>query len=316
MTVLKSLTVAKSLWGVAEAGEPAKWDEMLGRIASEGYSLVETILIFDFNQDPVLFRQLLDKHGLGLIVQLHTGSDWNAFDYCTTCDVDAHVLSFRQLLESCLQHRPKIVNVHSGHDSWDLATAVSYFQQVLAIEQELLVGDHADVLLVHETHRQRLLFSPYQAREVLSHPSLHALKINCDLSHWVCVCEKVFSVDDKRDAWWPAVLALVARHCHLIHGRYGHAEGPQVIDPRADAAKNEVAAHQAWWTAIFKNQQERGVTSVIVTEHGPEPYQSYDTPDGGASSLTDQEKSSLLWDINSFVKDSVSECYNSSLSTS
>jgi len=283
------------------------------------------------NQDPALFRQLLDKHGLELVVQLHTASDWKAFNYCTTCEIDAHVESFRDLVNDCLQHKPKIINVHSGHDSWDLATAVSYFQRVLAIEQELLVGEHSDVLLVHETHRQRLLHSPYQTREILSHLSIASppdgsssssstlpmLKINCDLSHWVCVCEKLFSKSDSRDAsWWPDVLALAARHCRLIHGRYGHPEGPQVIDPRADSAAETVSAHNAWWQQIFASQQQRGVCSVLVTEHGPEPYQSYDTPQpnsssssGGSAAWTDEDKSRALWDINSFVQANATTCY-------
>jgi hypothetical protein len=28
--------------------------------------------------------------------------------------------------------------------------------------------------------------------------------------------------------WWPEVLDLVSEHCHFIHARVGHAEGPQV----------------------------------------------------------------------------------------
>eukprot|EP00606_Chrysophyceae_sp_TOSAG23-5_P001025 GSChrysophyteH2.ASY1.ANO1.988.1 assembled CDS len=350
----QKLCVGKSLWGVAEAGDPDKWDDMLTRIKAEGYTLVESILIFDVNKDRALFRQLLDKHGLELVVQLHTASNWAAFDYCTSCDLDVHVQSFRSLLldvlQSCLH--PSIVNVHSGHDSWDTETAVQYFQQVLQIEAELLVGVHADVLLVHETHRQRLLHSPYQTRDILSHPSMQALqhqqqhqpralKLNLDVSHWVCVCEKLFDHRDGRDKWWPPVLALTAQHCYLVHGRYGHAEGPQMVDPRppppttttttttAAAADNnndndidnttttstppEVQAHDSWWTAIFATQRSKGVRSVVVTEHGPEPYQSYNTPviytTTTTSTNTTAEKSEVLWQINNYVRDRVVLCY-------
>ena len=41
--------------------------------------------------------------------------------------------------------------------------------------------------VVHETHRQRLLYSPYPSAELLALPELAALKINADLSHWCCV---------------------------------------------------------------------------------------------------------------------------------
>ena len=71
--------------------------------------------------------------------------------------------------------------------------------------------------VVHETHRQRLLYSPYPTAaltispsltnpdpnpysrspdptryptaELLALPELAALKINADLSHWCCVCD-------------------------------------------------------------------------------------------------------------------------------
>jgi hypothetical protein len=57
------------------------------------------------------------------------------------------------------------------------------------------------------------------------------IEINADLSHWVVVCEHVFDSNEKRDAWWPDVLALVAEHAGLIHCRVGHDEGPQVSQP-------------------------------------------------------------------------------------
>jgi sugar phosphate isomerase/epimerase len=310
-SIFPNLLVGKSLWGVAEAGDESKWDAMFARIKAEGFSMVETILIFDANLNPGLFRELLDKHKLELTIQLHTASDWSKFDYCTSSNVAVHVASFRTLVQDCLNMRPKVINVHSGHDSWSIAEAVSYFQQVLAIEKELLVGAHSEVTLVHETHRQRLLYSPYQARDIFvaGGEDLKDLKVNCDLSHWVCVCEKVFG-EDARDAWWPGVLSTVAEHCRLVHARVGHAEGPQVVDPRNSQA--ELKAHMDWWQVLWKAQKRAGVQSMVTTEHGPEPYQTYDTPKhsngtGGKSAMTDEEKSALLWDINSFVRVRVQE---------
>ena len=63
------LLMGKSLWGAQDASDPSKWDAMLERIAAEGYTFVESILIFDVNQNASYFRELLDKHKLGLIVQ-------------------------------------------------------------------------------------------------------------------------------------------------------------------------------------------------------------------------------------------------------
>jgi hypothetical protein len=158
------------------------------------------------------------------------------------------------------------------------------------------------------------LYSPYQARDILLDTELSGLKVNCDLSHWVCVCEKLFNADvDARDAWWPAVLDLVASHCYLVHGRVGHAEGPQVVDPTA--APDELQAHIRWWQRIWEVQKEKGVRSVVITEHGPEPYQTYDWyskyvgAGGDKITLTEGEKSAILWGINSFVKDSVQKSF-------
>ena len=86
------LLVAKSLWGVSAAGDPARWDALFARLREEGYVAVETICVFDLNQDPILFCELLDKYSLKLIIQLHTASDWSIYDYCTSCDVDDHVV--------------------------------------------------------------------------------------------------------------------------------------------------------------------------------------------------------------------------------
>ena len=81
------------------------------------------------------------------------------------------------------------------------------------------------VKIVHETHRQRLFYSPYSTAELLALPELKALKINADLSHWCCVCEHVFDAANPRDDWWPETLALVASHCAFVHCRVGHEEG-------------------------------------------------------------------------------------------
>jgi hypothetical protein len=129
------------------------------------------------------------------------------------------------------------------------------------------------VPVVHETHRQRLLYSPYPTAELLALPELAALKINADLSHWCCVCEHIFDAADPRDAWWPACLQLVARHCHFVHCRVGHTEGPQVTEPDAPEFSAEKASHFGWWRAIWRAQAERGMQAVWAEpEHGPPPY--------------------------------------------
>lgn len=205
---------------------------------------------------------------------------------------------------------PAVVNVHSGHDSWTTSQATSYFRQVLDIEKEIV--DPNVTIVVHETHRQRLMFNPYQTLEILNNPDLADLKLNADLSHWVCVCERLFD-DAGRDPWWPSLLQQVAQRCYLIHARIGHAEGPQVFDPRrTDLFETEIKSHLRWWNVIWDSQADRGLEySFVETEHGPEPYQSYfPLPGDSDKVLSEDDKGKLLWDINAHVASLVADSFD------
>ena len=89
--------------------------------------------------------------------------------------------------------------------------------------------------------------------QLLAKPELAKLRINADLSHWCCVCEKVFDAADPRDDWWPPVLAMVAKHCHFIHCRVGHAEGPQVSSTFEDFVTLD-GSFSAVWTATIASK--------------------------------------------------------------
>lgn len=259
---------------------------------------------------------MLNSVDLQLIIQIHTCGGYLAdgnYVYCSSCDVQDHVNSFRNQILSCLEMNPILINCHSGVDSWNNEEALSYFQQVLALESELLTGDYSSIKIVHETHRQRLLFSPFQASYILSHPTMKDLKINADLSHWVCVCERIMSLTDSRDQWWPKLMTLVASHCHFIHARVGYAEGPQVPDPRSEAYQNEVAAHLQWWEIIWNHELSSGSNLFIIEpEHGPMPYQIYSNvcPDRiPASALNKEMADEILWDINNYITLRIKECW-------
>lgn len=266
------LKYSKTLWGVSAALDPENWDKLFERIRFEGYSAIESIPI-GWRVNRTLFKELLKKHHLVLIAQIHTTGGYilnGNYIYCLSTKVEDHVVSFRSEVLEALEMGAIIINSHSGHDSWGIEKAVEYFRQTIEIELQLLVGSYANVIIVHETHRQRLLYSPYQALEILSHHHIrNRLKINADLSHWVCVCEHLFDENDARDDWWPEVLQLLAEHCYFIHARFGHAEGPQIHDPRNEKWKNEINCHLRWWSSIWKEQKRKGVqVSYVEPEHG------------------------------------------------
>lgn len=262
----------KTLWGVKDSHLKEQWESLFTTIAAEGYAAIESISL-TWQTDPSFFVTCLKRHNLGLIIQIHTTGGYiynDEYIYCSSCRVPDHVESFRSQLTNALEMGAFMVNCHSGHDSWDLEEASTYFRQVLLIERELLIGPYQHVVVVHETHRQRLLHSPYQAKLILSQAEFASLKINADISHWVCVCEHLFDERNPRDSWWPTVLDLVAKHCHFIHARFGHAEGPQVYDPREEIKwKEEIARHIDWWKVIWKSQHARGLQVTFVEpEHG------------------------------------------------
>ena len=269
-----TLLLAKTLWGVDGADDPSRWPTLFARIKSEGFSAVEAIA--PAYRQPG-FCKAVEDAGLQLICQIHTtGGDIDKatgeYLYCTSSKLHDHLGSLTRLVAECagLPLKPVLINSHSGHDSWGSGDkALAFLKQALKLEAAL------GVKIVHETHRQRLFYSPYSTAELLALPELKALKINADLSHWCCVCEHVFDATSARDDWWPAVLDQVTSHCEFVHMRIGYEEGPQVNEPDAPEHAAAAAAHFSWWRAIWRAQAERaGETGTLWAEpeFGPPPY--------------------------------------------
>jgi len=128
------------------------------------------------------------------------------------------------------------------------------------------------VIITHETHRGRCLFHPTISRELLE--EFPALKLTFDISHWVCVCERL--IDDQMET-----IRLAADRTLHVHCRLGHQEGPQTPDPRSDQWVEERGAFYGWWTLIAESMQARGIeTYSFCPEFGPPPYQARDAQTG------------------------------------
>ena len=113
--------------------------------------------------------------------------------------------------------QPILINSHSGRDAWDEGQSRDFFKEALFLEAAL------DIPIVHETHRGRSLFNPWITQRLLG--QFEHLHLCCDLSHWVCVCERL--LDDE------SIIEQCAQHCLHLHARVGYEQGPQVPDPRA-----------------------------------------------------------------------------------
>ncbi len=235
------LSLIRQLWGIDKP-----WDEVLQKIRELDFDGIEVALPFlEPHQDYV---DLQDKRGLQLIPMIFT----------TGNSVREHVASFRKQLEDAITFSPLKVTCHDGKDAFTIDDARQYYTEVLEIEAGL------GVEVAHETHRGRILYNPWTTEVLLR--EFPKLRLCCDFSHWVCVCERL--IDDQEE-----IIRLCADRTIHVHGRVGYNEGPQVPDPRAPEYQAELEAHERWWDLIWDSQQERGIQSSTFTpEFGPPPY--------------------------------------------
>ncbi|HEU5100525.1 MAG TPA: TIM barrel protein [Roseiflexaceae bacterium] len=235
------LLLARHLWGVDEA-----WEQAFPRFYAQGYRAIETGLPAAEDRDR--FRALLDHYGFAYIAQIFTAGS----------TVAQHLESFRAQIASAASLQPMLINSHSGRDSWSADACRQFFAEALAIEAEYGIS------VAHETHRGRILYTPWVTAELLN--EFADLKLCCDYSHWVCVAERL--LDDQQ-----AIFEQCAERCVHLHARVGYEEGPQVPDPRAPEYQRYLEAHEVWWRAIWQAQRARGLQQTTLTpEFGPPGY--------------------------------------------
>jgi sugar phosphate isomerase/epimerase len=238
------LIPTRHLWGITET-----WEAAFPRFVANGYAAIEIPVQWMTPADGERLRRLSAAHGLAIIPQLFTEG----------ATVAEHVNSFRRIVAIADTFAPLLINVHSGRDAWSHAEAVDFYRQVARIE-----ADHA-VIISHETHRGRPMFSPWATRDLLL--AVPELRLTADFSHWVCVAERLV-LDEE-----PELLRLVADHTVHLHARVGYGEGPQVPDPRAPEYLPEVEAHERWWTVVWERMAAVGRTQFTLTpEFGPGRY--------------------------------------------
>ncbi len=224
-------------------------DAYCAKVKKEGYDGIEIWWPLEKKDQDELFS-LLKKHELE-VGFLTAGSDSN---------YQKHFDQFTQMIDAAANEtiqRPLYINCHSGRDYF------SYEQGKTFIDHTIALAKSTGIKICHETHRSRLLYSAPVARHYIE--TIPDLRITFDVSHWCNVHESL--LEDQ-----PETVNLALQRVDHIHARVGHAEGPQVNDPRAPEWDHAVKAHFAWWDKVVELKKLKGDTLTILTEFGPPDY--------------------------------------------
>jgi hypothetical protein len=230
------LLVFRALWGMT-----GPLHEQVARVAAAGYDGFEL-----WPSQWTISRQEMLKlaadHGLKMIVG-------------AAIDQPADL---EPTLTELAAFDPIRINLHSGRDNMTAAEASAFFAEALRVEARI------GVPVGHETHRGRILFTPWTTAGYLK--QFDKLRITADYSHWVNVCERL--PEDEA-----AALELANQRAVHVHGRVGYEEGPQVPDPSAPEYAAQLAWHERQWAQIKALHQQAGAEVMTFTpEYGPPNY--------------------------------------------
>jgi sugar phosphate isomerase/epimerase len=256
-------------------GFTGSWDQFCAKIKQEGYDGAEAWYPEDEKQRHD-FLSAFEKHNLkfGLLVG---GND---------SDPKKHLQQFTSSLDNAAALKPVYINCHSGRDHF------SFEQNKAFIDRTTEVTTRTKVPVYHETHRGRILYAAPVARQFME--KIQQLRLTLDISHWCNVHESL--LHDQEDT-----IALALSRTDHIHTRVGHAEGPQVNDPRAPEWKDAVAAHIAWWDRVVDIKRKEGKRLTMLTEFGPADYLP-------ALPFTRQPVANQ-WEINKYMLDTLRSRY-------
>jgi hypothetical protein len=200
-------------------------------------------------------------------------------------DVERHEKIFEAQLREVLHLLPIIQSVtsHTGKDYFTTEEADRMFSFAVKIQKEL--GLHGKVH--HETHRARILYSPWVAREIVKrHPEITLV---ADYSHYTCVAEA-----NTHDSELAAAIKTINPFVRHVHARVGFEEGPQVPDPRGKRWQPYHQGFNSWWGEIYAQSKDRSDPVMSTTpEFGP-PLYCWTTP-------FDDKPVADMWQVNHFV---------------
>jgi sugar phosphate isomerase/epimerase len=230
-------------------GFPGTLDAYCAKVKKEGYDGIEIWWPMEKKDQDELFA-CLKNHELE-VGFLCAGSDSH---------YPKHFDQFKQMVDGAATEatqRPLYINCHSGKDYFSYEQGKSFIDHTTALSKS------TGIKICHETHRSRLLFAAPVARHYME--TIPELRITFDVSHWCNVHESL--LEDQSET-----VDMALQRVDHIHARIGHAEGPQVNDPRAPEWEHAVKAHLAWWDKVVEIKKQKGDVLTILTEFGPPDY--------------------------------------------
>jgi len=238
------LKILATMWGFQGSA-----DAFCAKVKQEGYDGIEVWWPTAQKEADELFAALKKHHlEVGFLVAGHQ------------TNYTEHLASFKEMITAAATNktqRPLFINCHSGKDYF------SFEENKAIVDFTLELSKQTGIKICHETHRSRMLFAAPVAKTFLQ--QIPELRITLDISHWCNVSESLLA--DQQET-----VDLAIQRTDHFHARIGHAEGPQVNDPRAPEWDDAVKAHFAWWDEIVKIKKQKGEVLTVLTEFGPPDY--------------------------------------------
>jgi sugar phosphate isomerase/epimerase len=229
-------------------GNTLSWDAFCANTKASGFYGIDIWLPADSESQQQL-KDALKKHGLKLSLMHGTN---NALPFEESLEV------YRQRLYELISWNPEFINSQTGGDFLTVEQNTAFIKVANDISKE------TNVPVYHETHRGRFSYNVPATIEYLG--TIPDLRLTADISHWMVVHESLLDGHDD------LLSKVIARTGH-IHARVGHAEGPQVNDPKAPEWKRAVDRHLDIWEKIirkFWSENDRPMT--VTSEFGPPHY--------------------------------------------
>ena len=170
---------------------------------------------------------------------------------------DTSLKAYSDHFKTLIAWNPAYINCHTGNDFF------TFEQNKAFIDAANKIAKEKNVPIYHETHRGRFSYNLSDTKKYIQ--AIPDLKLTLDISHWMVVHESLLQNQDNE-------LQEVIDHSHHIHARIGHAEGPQVNDPKAPEWKKAVDRHLDIWEKVIRQKWETNDIFTVTTEFGPADY--------------------------------------------